>query len=875
MSQLIRFNNGVSSSGGLDFSFARDQATYDSRGNACAADVPRYGRQRAVTTRQQASTLKAMSGSGTLGILASGVKADGVTPLVMGRTVGAANSYKVFSGDALDQSDVISGTLDLMEDTIDLESQDATHAWSAGIVCHGLIAAAAEVTYTGGPGGLCSLITSDESSNFETWTRAGVVAGDQWATDSNYPDPINAGTASWGNKWVCNWFPEGSSSNPTAIWITMTDYLGGTDGKDGGKSWICRATRTGASATSWTIGNLREVYTSTATGSGGDGEHYHACGMMQDPSTGIWYAIILIGDTDYARLVKVQIGSSDGTDYETATLTTVTDWSGGTANDGSDPETIQPTACAILADGSLLVTSDNEGFSKYIIDSDSLTSAKAKIDPAGPAGYEDDTSRGCLDLEMVHARDAYGDLYIGTHSLPDTDTPETNQQSVVASLDGRTWFTLANDQDVRYPAGKYIVGCTDGSNIIGYARPTAATVRTCNPLQINPGATNLIPATWESALTDNAALTAGTGFNQAGYGAVIYKIVDTGSGLVWPTGFTYAGETMPTPPGYEDGKLILACKTVSGVTTNEHIWKENITSSGTVAKCFTAWTHVPVDAKSIGFKTYSNVAGESSSYRRHADATGWTPYTQWNTGAEVLTNIVRLLSGDSGGLSFGEFAVMFDAAALGRIPPYPTAYGTSSPPNEVATVTGLNVTSGEDYAVSLDVLFPDHHGPYTSLGPLFTLYEDATNYVTVSIVDSPSGGAADGFPFDLEIDVTEDGSSTKAYIDEAASHLPGSAMRITVAREGSDTKLYYQANEVAQQSVTVSSAAIDVPVSVKLASDDDGTNVNALEFAGVTAADTVADAEDGLLSDTTTALFTSIYKPRRYHGQVRCGHGYT
>lgn len=862
MAQRIAFNGAAVSHSGLTLNFARNQATYDPLGNACAANVPRYGKQRAVVTRQQATTQATLSGSGTLGILTSNTMADGVSPLAICRTTGAANSYKVFSksGGSFTQHNIISGTLDIMEGAIDLESQgDTVHAWKAGIVCHGLIAAVTEVTYTGGPGGLCSLITSDESSNWETWTRAGVVAADQWSTDSNYPDPLNAGTATWGNSWTCNAFPIGSSNRPTALWITMTDYVGGTNGKDGGKAWIARATRSSESATSWTIGNLREVYTSTATGSGGDGEHYHACGMMRDPSTGIWYAIGLLGDTNYARVVKVKIGSSDGSDYETATLTTVTDWSGGTANDGSDPDTIQPTACAILSDGSLLVTSDNEAYSKFVIDSDSLTEDKARIYPVGPAGFENDTSRGCLDLDMIHARDTYGDLYIGTHSLPDTDTPETNQESVIASLDGETWFTLANAKGVRYPAGNLILGCTDGSNIIGYARPTASSVRTFRPLLVSPGATNQIPTTWESSLTDNAQVTAGTANNQASFGNVVWKVADTGSGLVWPTGFARAGETIPTPPGYTTGKLVLAVQSTSGTATDSQAWRQNISSSDQVDKCIGMWFHVPQDAKSCGAKLYSNVAGEASSYRRLASANGWTPYVDWNTGAATLGAMVRLLSGDSAGPSWGEFAVFFDCAALGQIVPYPTPYGTSSPPNEDAPVENLSIADGADYAVSEDILFPEHYGPYSALGPLYTLWKDANNYVEVSIVDSPSGGAADGFPYDLKIQVTTGGTpGTAAYIDEAVSHLPGAAMRVTVAREGSDTVLYYQANEVAQQSVTVSSEVCNAPTEVKLASNNDGTTVNALEFAQVANSDTVTNAEaamDGGMAPLSYALW--------------------
>jgi len=153
MPQLIRFNNGVRKTGGLDLTFTRNQATYDPLGNAIAVNTPRYGKTRALTTRAQATTQQTLTGSGNLTLRASGVQADGSSPLVMAQTSGggAADNYRVFTGSGLTQSNIIDSTHDLMEGAIDLEAAgDTVHLWRAGIVCHGLIACR-HLRYTASP----------------------------------------------------------------------------------------------------------------------------------------------------------------------------------------------------------------------------------------------------------------------------------------------------------------------------------------------------------------------------------------------------------------------------------------------------------------------------------------------------------------------------------------------------------------------------------------------------------------------------------------------------------------------------------------------------------------------------------------------------
>ncbi len=843
MTQLLVFNGGLRQGGGLDLSFARNIATTDDLGVSVQANTPRYGRTRALVNREIATTLKTMTGSGTLVVLAGGVTEDGSTPLVFGRLTGAASGYRVFSGNNLDQANIVDGTLDLLGDSIQIGGNTAQHFADGAQIIHGLVVAAVNVTYTGSPPNVVTLCYSTDAG--QTWSRAPVASANQWATDSNYPDPTPGvtSTATSLRAWAFNWFPITGGNNPTAVWLTLTDYIGGTDGKDGGTVWIARATRPDSTSSNWTVGPLRQIYRDTVTGSGDSGRHMHSCGMMRDPSTGIWYAIVFMGDTSYNHVAKVQIGSSDGSDYETATLTTVDDWSGTPTATYTEPLSPQPTACALTPSGDLIAGADLESHAVLAIRASSLTAAKASWYYPGPQGHGSakSTSRSTINLNLVHAKDNYGDLFVTTHKVAETVTADTNEESLIASVDGQHWFNLANDLNVRFVAGPYILGTVNGTDIVGVSRVRPPDVLTVRPLCVAPGVTNKIPAWWSTGT--NQQLPSGSLNNQASFGHIVWEVADTGNGLVWPSGFTRAGQAMPTPPGYDGSQLVLAVKTPN-TATNEQCWRNLMTNADVgVEKCVSMWLHVPQDCQGIGVKVASNAPAEALRLVRYANSDGWDRFVHWNVSASSLPNMVRLFVDTYPDIQVGEFAVMFESAVLGRTTPYPTTYGTINPPSEHADVTGLNITSGNDYAVTVHALLPEYFGSDTALGPLFCLYQDASNYIEVNIVDSPSGGAADGFPYDLQCRVVVGGTATTGYINGAASHLPGAAMRITVSRVGSDTVLRYQAHQLATQTVTVAGAVVPAPSTLMLARSADDAVVNHLEFAGVRVAKAASDSE--------------------------------
>ena len=810
MTQSITFNNGKIRDG-LELVVSRNAATYNGNDELVAANAPRYGKARAYHSRSAPTAADAHSGTGTATTLAGGVDLAGTGGMALIRKTGPSSLW-VRSGSGLNtQYQSRSGTHDPLTVT------GRTHYITGAEIRYGLIVTQCSVQRTS-PGTVETTCLIYSQDGGPTWALWPVESGSAWSEDTNYPAPNPVGTidgsTTMGNIWSLNWFQADDLDEPLDIWVTFTDYR--NNDKDGGCAYIARATRSSVGA-AWVLQDIRKVYESQSAATT---EHAHSCAMAQDPATGNWHAVVFFGDTSYNHVVNVLI---DGDDYLTATLTANETWSGGTPGSITVPRSAQPTSCFPMPNGDIAATADNERSTILCIKASSLSEDKAEWYTVGPQAGT--LYSGTLSLFGNYERDGFGRCYTARHN-PKEGTTTAGETNTIASIDGTNWFQIGDSAFI-YIAGPYIIG--DVSNqLYTLPRPTTSNVRTARPLEVAPGGDNI----------QTTSLSA-TG---AGNGEDIAEVTADGNGdYLWPSGFARAGEAMPAPP--RPGQVFAFDCTDS---TNFVAWNRAVTvltQTNNTDYTFVVWGLVPQDSTDLAFKLWQG-GGEQENHTR-VTGNRWIRLNvsrKWVTGN---TGNVQILidTTSSTPQSRPQFALLLEGTYPGFAQPYWIPTNTTGRPNERATIKGLTVAS--DWSVGVDVNYPDdsdaaggQHGAANPGGPIVTLWQDAMNYITVETADN----AADGYPYDFVVTVTQNGSDgTPAVFAGESLDYPGAPIRPIVSKVDADTvvSLQHGGNFPALTS-TITGESI-APRKILLASNATGSAVNRLEFAKVVAADTQAN----------------------------------
>ncbi len=720
VTQQIEFNNGTVSTGGLALSLSRDVATYNGQDSVVDVNAPRYGKTSAVHSRSEATARNEMAGHTTAAyrLLAGGVDNDGVSPLAFIIESGTFNRVWVRSGPDLNTQNLVvpaSSPLDLLDHSI----PDRSHTPQGAKIVHGLMFALCSVRRSDGPNTIETVTLCYSTNAGAGWSIVGVEPGSQWSVDARYPEPtagaVPTSITRMGEEWALNWFPADDLDEPLDIWITFTDYR--KDDKDGGSAYICRATRPAVGG-AWVVQDVRRVYTHAAIGST---EHAHSCAMAKDPVTGFWHAVIFFGDSDYNHTVNVTL-VGDATDYTNLLLSANETWSGGVAGSTTVARSAQPTACFPLANGDIAAVGDNERQTILAVKASSLGEPKAQWYGVGPqAGTR---YSGGLALVGDFTRDRLGRCYVTRHNRKEGQSGPVGEESAIASIDGMNWFALGLKY-MRFVAGPYMIGL-DGKTLYTLPRPTASSVRTVHPLEVAPGGQNI-------AMASLMTMTPTTPMN----GTVVRRVdPDENGDYLWPAsgGFTKAGEAMPAPP--RPG-VITAFNTADA--THFESWMAQIVASpppdGDGADWMVVvWVLVPQDSAKLAFKLWQNDTQKTST---RVVGNVWTKLSMQRKWLAGNSGTLRMLLDSVTTTSqHPEFAVLLEGAYVGRVTPYHIPFSTTGQPNELAVVTGLSV--GSDWSVGVDLHYPDYYDAAHGLGPLVTLYQDATNYITVETVTDPS-----------------------------------------------------------------------------------------------------------------------------------------
>lgn len=308
--KAFRFDNGSRLDPGLSLSFSRGVATKDYAGTSVAVDTPRYGR-RSILCGAPVVTAVSNAGSGSWNVMATGVDADGSTPVLCLQDItggklhvfksaividGSGNSTYVY-----DMTNGTSGYPDALQESADANDDglgtlgNYNYHPKGGVCVHGRIDLLCSVAYRdAGPAwrrnrvGMISCNIEDLAGARTSWWRKSWLSLETPQCDTSDLTNLAIGWAlqAWSSPTV-------DGSSPTEYTIAPADYQSDTTQKHGGFVHVCRITRPSASSGTWTPGVFQQALTFSRAASGA---HAH-CGLVVHASDGSAKVIASRGDS--------------------------------------------------------------------------------------------------------------------------------------------------------------------------------------------------------------------------------------------------------------------------------------------------------------------------------------------------------------------------------------------------------------------------------------------------------------------------------------------------------------------------------------------------------------------------------------------------
>ena len=308
--KAFRFDNGSVLDPGLSLSFSRGIATKDELGVSVGVDTPRYGR-RSILCGAPVITAVSNAGTGSWNVMATGVDADGSTPVLCLQDITNLKLHVFKSAIAIDGSgnstykyDISAGTStypDALKESADkLDGGagalgDYNFKPQGGVCCHGIILLNCSVAYRdAGPAwrrnrvGIMHCNLENLTGAKSTWWRKTWIAVESPECDTRDMSNLAIG---WSlQAWSS---PNKDGSAPTSFAIVPVDYESDPSVKHGGHAYVCVITRPSTSSGTWTPGVFQQALTFSRAAAGA---HAH-CGLVLHASDGSAKVLVSRGDS--------------------------------------------------------------------------------------------------------------------------------------------------------------------------------------------------------------------------------------------------------------------------------------------------------------------------------------------------------------------------------------------------------------------------------------------------------------------------------------------------------------------------------------------------------------------------------------------------
>lgn len=308
--KAFRFDNGSRLDPGLSLSFSRGIATKDGLGASVAVDTPRYDRT-SILCGAPVITAVSNAGTGSWNVMATGVDADGSTPVLCLQDITNLKLHVFKSAIAIDGSgnstykyDISAGTStypDALKESADkLDGGagalgDYNFKPQGGVCCHGIILLNCSVAYRdAGPAwrrnrvGVMHCNLENLTGAKSTWWRKTWIAIESPECDTRDMSNLAIG---WSlQAWSS---PNKDGSAPTSFAIVPVDYESDPSVKHGGHAYVCVITRPSTSSGTWTPGVFQQALTFSRAAAGA---HAH-CGLVLHAADGSAKVLVSRGDS--------------------------------------------------------------------------------------------------------------------------------------------------------------------------------------------------------------------------------------------------------------------------------------------------------------------------------------------------------------------------------------------------------------------------------------------------------------------------------------------------------------------------------------------------------------------------------------------------
>lgn len=694
------------------YSFARDIDTLGVDGLPVGSNLPRFSKRKAVAGRPVWTDTGIDVGTATSNfILAAGMAHDGETPIVI-TLDGASQIYRFWTGETLTQSASVT-----FAQWATLLSAPANHTYVVAHfrVHHGLIIAALERKISNVVDGVTLAVSQDLGV---TWAYVPVQGVTPSATVSagDVPRAPLTGELPLANviaRWSISVFPVKGIRDIREMRFTWCDYQSKAANPGGYQIGAFVASRTSDTG-NWTIRNNRLIGEVEIAGQSG----FHGHATSADDAG----MVVVCGDVGYRNRFDRYV--FDWATYETATITTQTEWYGESDfTDTFRASVPQPTSACPWGDGGSVWSSDGDDALVTYIGGTKQATDKAVV--------------GAADRRSVRRLNGY------PSTSPSTDT-NTNQLPLhlrcVSAKDQTVWaggsrFAPSLSLDGQHMARMMDVDTsqviTDGKNlyrldVANLLKSPIPAFKHVTPLKASPGQANFVDNTW----VQHAA--------PGGTNTVVQVYYD---GRTWRYSSDDAA-LVPQPkelpqcygPFYE-----ITC-TATSINAGQHrIGGEGNTFDTGVQSNFLAFIQpLGNESATMEFQPYYLNPGVQIStggitYWEVSPNDGWSECPlMWNRAALSTSRaVVQWTARNSSKQVKARFLIGLQLNAVNIESPYPIRpRTTTAPPDEIVQVP-LAVT-GTPWTVGCMIHLPQETPMYGVQRKFFTLFADANNYIEVT-----------------------------------------------------------------------------------------------------------------------------------------------
>ncbi len=860
----------------LQFVFNRFAPSIAEDGSVVPANQPRYRGVRLLSPVPQVTLVPGTNGEAAANILATGVAADGVTPVWVVAEYSKVK-LEIYLGAlpstpyvySMSYNGLKGNLMDAMAQSVDNLPGEA---WRpvAGAVCHGFIVLQCNVAVPGAAGwnssriGFMTCNLADLSGPQNRWWRRHAIS------DALSPLPKDVGLGSFWSlqNW---WSTQRDGTPPTKAWIAATDYHSAPN-KDGGTSFVFPIQRSSATSGDWTASAVVEL-----PGRWNDPtnrSHAHSIGLSKYGEHGM-IALGSRGDSvgnaavytwtidDEAQYAAGAIPRAGGYNWFQAGGV----WTGPTVRNGIlDPLLVNPQTRAKgnqfigLApgptEGTFLAGSDEVTDSLWLTSNlltpgaDLTFTTPYRISQTLPllGAGNDGPWRHYLCFHLrTSAPNALHGAYIGQLAPSQNDMDGWNNQRVIYSPDGEHWSQVWSHfegtqvpvwlADGRIWAGSY--GKHSGNGVRSIPVPDLVSAR---PLAISPGGRN--------------AATASPSVSDTGLGVSVAVNPALPSGITPPpcTGPWYRVQNAPPSLGagsFALGRYRLATGVPAGTKeVSIKLWvRQDLPSEG----------GIPSSLILMAKLRSSNAAGSPPSVRSSinsssidisaqgqwmpvvltTDLTTWANMGSWDAQGGVL-DLVLSNAWDMAGPASFYFAV--ESVSWGMSPPYPGTVETLLP-QERGEISGFSVPG--NWTVFMAGMVPQASWDNSWAGtdpverPLFSILSESG----LSWIDVIAGRSQSSI-------ILRPGGAAEGPSDEIMSYnwWPGSPayFAVTFCSEWNGFILHGNVGNSKLKSTYAVHATLDSPAAAIILGSGDGVRVTDFDWFGgaiVPGEATKADAE--------------------------------